>query len=47
MLFTGETLEPWAKGEPRVNRLVFIGKNLDKDALTKSFESCIDSSSAT
>ena len=43
MLFTGETLEPWGKGEPRVNRLIFIGKNLDKESLAKSFESCIDS----
>ena len=43
MLFTGETLEPWGKGETRVNRLIFIGKNLDKESLAKSFESCIDS----
>ena len=43
MLFTGETLEPWGKGEPRVNRLIFIGKNLDKESLAKSFESCMDS----
>ena len=27
MLFTGETLGPWGE-EERVNRLVFIGKNL-------------------
>jgi len=42
MLFTGETLGPWGVDEPRINRLVFIGKNLDKESLTKSFESCID-----
>jgi G3E family GTPase len=32
---------PWAKGEKRVNRLVFIGKNLDREELNSSFRSCL------
>ena len=41
MLFTGETLTPWGD-DKRVNRLIFIGKNLDRDALKKGFESCLE-----
>jgi len=41
MLFTGETLGPWGD-DKRVNRLIFIGKNLDRDALTKGFEQCLE-----
>jgi len=33
--------EPWAQGEPRVNKLVFIGKNLDRNALTTGFHNCL------
>ncbi|XP_066499433.1 zinc-regulated GTPase metalloprotein activator 1 [Hoplias malabaricus] len=32
-----ETPEAWTDGEPRVNRLVFIGRNLDGDILKKEF----------
>jgi hypothetical protein len=32
---------PWKDGETRVNKLVFIGRNLDRDELTKSFEACL------
>jgi G3E family GTPase len=32
---------PWAPGEERVNRLVFIGRNLDRQALEGSFGQCI------
>ncbi len=28
-------------GEKRVNRLVFIGRNLDRQALVASFKACI------
>ena len=44
MIFDGSFEEdaPWAEGEPRVNKLVFIGKNLDKAALTAGFEGCMD-----
>lgn len=41
MLFTGETLGPWGD-EPRVNRLIFIGKNLNREELMASFESCLE-----
>ena len=40
MLFTGEVLEPWGE-QKRVNRLIFIGKNLNRDELTSSFKSCL------
>ncbi len=33
--------KPWAQGEPRVNKLVFIGKNLDRNALTTGFHNCL------
>merc|ERR1712037_269138 len=41
MLFTGEVLEPWGDS-PRENRLIFIGKNLNKAQLMASFESCLE-----
>jgi len=34
-------LKPWAEGEPRVNKLCFIGRNLDRAALEASFASCL------
>jgi G3E family GTPase len=41
MMFSGEPLGPWGDGTPRTNRLVFIGKNLNRAALQASFESCL------
>ena len=41
MIFNGE-FEAWAEDEPHTNKLVFIGKNLDKAALTAGFEGCLD-----
>jgi len=41
MLFTGEVLTPWGDA-PRVNRLIFIGKNLDREALEKGFSACLE-----
>jgi len=41
MLFTGETLGPWGE-ETRVNKLVFIGKNLNREELKSSFEACLE-----
>jgi hypothetical protein len=32
---------PWDPSEKRVNRIVFIGRNLDREALTRSFEACL------
>jgi hypothetical protein len=36
------TFEPWAAGEARVSRLVFIGRDLDPAALNAGFNSCLD-----
>jgi hypothetical protein len=32
---------PWGADETRVNKLVFIGKNLDREELTNSFKECL------
>jgi G3E family GTPase len=40
MLFDAKFDKPWA-GAPRTNTLVFIGKNLDREALTEGFKSCL------
>ena len=32
---------PWAAGEPRVCRAVFIGKDLDRKELNDGFRSCL------
>jgi G3E family GTPase len=41
MLFDGKADRPWKSGEVRNNQLVFIGKDLDRDALMKGFRSCL------
>merc|ERR1719198_857526 len=41
MIFNGEFVEPWEELEPRVSKLVFIGKNIDHAGLKKSFEECL------
>eukprot|EP00912_Choanoflagellata_sp_UC4_P001032 UC4_evm3s638 len=43
MIFDGRYDEPWGDNEPRENKLVFIGKNLDHDDLKKGFKACLDS----
>ncbi len=40
MLFDGQRDRPWGRDERR-NRLVFIGRNLDRDALTEGFRGCL------
>jgi len=40
MLFDGKVDKPWGK-TPRGNKLIFIGRNLDRDALTAGFKSCL------
>ncbi len=40
MLFDAKFDKPWA-GAPRTNTLVFIGKNLDREALTEGFKACL------
>ncbi len=41
MQLDAEPSKPWAAGEARVNKLVFIGKNLNRDELTGGFKSCL------
>ena len=41
LLFEGRPGRAWAENEERVNRLVFIGRNLNKDKITKGFMNCI------
>ena len=40
MLFDAKFDREWGS-EPRVNTLVFIGKNLDRAALTDAFKACL------
>ena len=37
----GPANEPWKEGEERINKFVFIGKNLDRKWLTKSLMECL------
>jgi G3E family GTPase len=41
MLFDGDEGRLWRDGEDRRNRLVFIGRNLHRAALTAGFEACL------
>jgi G3E family GTPase len=42
MLFDGQSDRPWDP-DPRINRLVFIGRNLDRQALTDGLTACLTS----
>lgn len=42
MTLDGSAHEKWAEGEKRVSKLVFIGRNLDREELTLSFKACFD-----
>lgn len=37
----GPAKEPWKEGEERINKFVFIGKNLNREELTKDLMECI------
>jgi G3E family GTPase len=41
MTFDGRFERPWSSSGPRVSRLVFIGRNLDRRELEAGFESCV------
>ena len=41
MILDGDHQRPWAKGEKRDSRIVFIGRNLAEDKIRQGFESCI------
>ncbi|KAM7266613.1 hypothetical protein ACFE04_004510 [Oxalis oulophora] len=40
-LFQGSPDRPWRSDESRINKIVFIGKNLDKEELEKGFKACL------
>jgi G3E family GTPase len=41
LLFEGRPGRSWAPDEERINRLVFIGRDLDADKITEGFKNCI------
>jgi G3E family GTPase len=41
MLMGGDAGRPWAKGEQRESKLVFIGRKLPKDTIIKGLEQCL------
>lgn len=40
-MIDGCPAKPWGAGEKRINKLVFIGRNLDEIALRKAFNGCL------
>lgn len=38
--------KPWTTGERRKNKLIFIGRNLDKEELNSNFRACLASPAA-
>ncbi len=44
MLFEGRPGRAWGESEERVNRLVFIGRQLDREKITQGFMDCITTS---
>lgn len=45
MLYEGRLDRPWGKDEARLNRFVFIGKNLEREVLVAGFNACLENSS--
>ncbi len=41
MLLEGDYQQPWPAGDARESRVVFIGRNLDRDALQRGFQTCV------
>ena len=41
MIFAGGFDEEWKEGEKRESKLVFIGKNLEKEKITAEFKACV------
>lgn len=40
-IFQGSPDRLWQPDEPRINKIVFIGKNLDKEEIEKGFKACL------
>ncbi|MFC0552338.1 CobW family GTP-binding protein [Planotetraspora thailandica] len=47
MLLDGEFGRDWREDETRRNRLVFIGRNLDREALERAFADCLTTAGTT
>merc|ERR1712107_970263 len=41
MQFSGKPTDSWKDGEKRCCKMVFIGKNLDREELNKKFDDCL------
>jgi G3E family GTPase len=41
MIIEGDHQRPWKDGEKRQSRLVFIGRNLDREKLERTFAACV------
>jgi G3E family GTPase len=41
MMLEGDHQRPWKEGEPRLSRVVFIGRELPEQMIREGFESCI------
>jgi G3E family GTPase len=41
MLFDGRPDRPWDKTEERENKLIFIGRNLNRERLEEGFRKCL------
>jgi G3E family GTPase len=40
MIIEGDHQRPWKDGEKRESRLVFIGRELDREKLERTFKAC-------
>jgi len=40
-IFQGSPERMWEPNEPRINKIVFIGRNLNKEELEKGFKDCL------
>lgn len=45
-MFEGSPDREWVEGEERLNKMVFIGKDLEMDLLREGFEDCLSDDSA-
>jgi G3E family GTPase len=43
MIADGDFIGPWKDGDPRISRIVFIGRNLNRPRLRRGFEGCVAS----
>ncbi len=41
MLFEGMPDRPWKEGEKRSSRMVFIGRDLDREVIEEGFVKCL------